>query len=479
MTIPHEPHRSGVSRPPKVATVPLTLSAFGPLAMAIDVVIILLAALATGIVYHRYVLDSWFDLDAIAAVGAWVALFFCGIMELRRRYTPERLLSPLGALRDVALAWTATFALLFAFAFLMKSGAMLSRASVLSFFAVGFLSVAGTHVALSAFMRTALRDGRLRGRKVLLIGDVATLTRTEVLADLARHGYRVADFMGARFDGTDDPGLPAIIAEAAREHDVQEILVYADWSLRKRAESLIRELAVIPLPVGFLMEPAVAQLLKRPKLDIGSTVSIEMQRAPLSLIERAIKRVMDIVIAGAALVVLSPLLLLVALLVRLTSPGPAIFRQSRHGFGRRRFEIYKFRSMTVMETGTDVRQATRNDPRVTPFGRIIRRTSIDELPQLFNVLKGDMSIVGPRPHAVLHDDIYGRQLDDYAFRHHVKPGLTGWAQVNGFRGETTTLEQMRRRVEHDLWYIDNWSPLLDLTIIVRTVLVLLFQKNAY
>jgi Undecaprenyl-phosphate glucose phosphotransferase len=479
MTIPHEPHRPTVSRPPKVATVPLTLSAFGPLTFAIDVIGILLAALATGILYHRYVLDSWFDTEAIAAVGAWVALFFCGIMELRRRYTPERLLSRLGALRDVAFAWIATFALLFAFAFLMKSGAMLSRVSVLSFFVVGFVLVAGTHVALATFMRAALRDGRLRGRKVLLIGDVATLTRTEVLADLARHGYRIADFMAARFDGTDDPALPGTIAEAARTHDVQEILVYSDWSLRARAEGLIRELAVIPLPVGFLMEPAVAQLLKRPKLDIGSTVAVEMQRAPLSFTERAIKRSMDIVIAGSALVILSPLLLFVALLVRLTSPGPAIFRQSRHGFGRRRFDIYKFRSMRVMETDGDVTQATRNDPRVTPFGRIIRRTSIDELPQLLNVLKGDMSIVGPRPHAVLHDDIYGRQLDDYAFRHHVKPGLTGWAQVNGYRGETKDLDQMRRRVEHDLWYIDNWSPMLDVTIIARTFLVLLFQRNAY
>jgi undecaprenyl-phosphate galactose phosphotransferase/putative colanic acid biosynthesis UDP-glucose lipid carrier transferase len=180
-----------------------------------------------------------------------------------------------------------------------------------------------------------------------------------------------------------------------------------------------------------------------------------------------------------ALVALLPLMLITALLIKLDSPGPALFKQKRDGFNQQVFNIYKFRTMHVLEDGPGVKQAIRNDPRVTRLGRWLRKSSIDELPQLFNVIRGDMSLVGPRPHAKCHNSEYEKLIAYYAFRHHVKPGLTGWAQVNGYRGETRRVEQMQRRVEHDLWYINNWSPWLDLRILLQTVVVALWQDTAY
>ena len=207
--------------------------------------------------------------------------------------------------------------------------------------------------------------------------------------------------------------------------------------------------------------------------------AVELQRAPLSDIERGLKRLVDLIFASIALLLFAPLLFLVSLLIKLDSRGPILFIQTRNGFSGRPFRIFKFRSMTVTEDGPVIRQATRNDKRVTRIGRLLRMTSIDELPQLFNVLLGDMSLVGPRPHAFAHDTEFERLIASYAFRHHVKPGITGWAQVNGLRGETPTVDLMERRVELDLWYINNWSLWFDVKILVKTLFVLGRQPLAY
>jgi exopolysaccharide biosynthesis polyprenyl glycosylphosphotransferase len=183
--------------------------------------------------------------------------------------------------------------------------------------------------------------------------------------------------------------------------------------------------------------------------------------------------------ASLAIVVLAPLFVLAAMAIKLDSPGPVFFRQRRNGFNTSQFRIFKFRTMMVIDDGVVVLQASRNDPRVTWVGKILRQSSIDELPQLFNVLLGDMSLVGPRPHALAHDDQYSEVLSNYAFRNHVKPGITGWAQVNGYRGETIRLEQMKARVDCDLWYINNWDLLLDLKILALTAFEVVRQRNAY
>jgi len=192
-----------------------------------------------------------------------------------------------------------------------------------------------------------------------------------------------------------------------------------------------------------------------------------------------VKRVSDIVLATVILVLISPLMLAIAAGVKLSSPGPILFKQRRYGVDGRKIVVYKFRTMTVAEDGDVVRQATKNDARITRFGGFLRRTSLDELPQFINVLQGRMSVVGPRPHAVAHNELYRKLIRGYMIRHKVRPGITGLAQVNGYRGETETVEKMKARIEYDLSYLRNWSLLLDLQIILKTVVVVLRKQNAY
>ncbi len=192
----------------------------------------------------------------------------------------------------------------------------------------------------------------------------------------------------------------------------------------------------------------------------------------------ALKRSLDVALAVIAAIILLPVMMLVALAIKLDSQGPVFFTQLRNGYNNRPFRIVKFRTLHTIEDGPIIQQVTQHDKRVTRVGRLLRRTSIDELPQLWNVIRGDMSLVGPRPHAAAHNRHYGSLIAGYSLRHGMLPGLTGWAQVNGFRGETATVELMRKRVEFDIWYVQNWSPWLDVKILART-LTLVMQAGAY
>jgi putative colanic acid biosynthesis UDP-glucose lipid carrier transferase len=235
------------------------------------------------------------------------------------------------------------------------------------------------------------------------------------------------------------------------------------------------------LPIDVKLCPGVLD----PPLHIG-TLAREFGVPVLPLLERPLKgwryplkRAEDILVSTALLVFVAPLMLLVALLVKLDSPGPMLFRQLRHGFNNRPIVVYKFRTMHASAAGGPVIQASRGDARVTRLGRFLRASSIDELPQLFNVLKGDMSLVGPRPHALAHNEHYGKLIDLYFARHRMKPGITGWAQVHGLRGETDRIEKMERRLQHDLHYVENWTLLFDLKILAMTVWAVLSRANAY
>ena len=214
-------------------------------------------------------------------------------------------------------------------------------------------------------------------------------------------------------------------------------------------------------------------------LPIADTNVLELRPAQVEGFELSVKRAIDIVFASIALILLIPLLALVAIAIKLDSPGPVFFRQTRHGLNGKPFSILKFRTMSVLEDGDSVKQAARFDKRVTRVGLWLRRTRIDELPQLINVLRAEMSIVGPRPHAVAHDNYYDQVIPNYRFRQRMKPGITGYAQVKGFRGETPTVAAMQRRVELDLWYVGNWSVYLDFAIMARTVIEVLRGHNAY
>ncbi|MBY7967864.1 exopolysaccharide biosynthesis polyprenyl glycosylphosphotransferase [Vibrio fluvialis] len=203
------------------------------------------------------------------------------------------------------------------------------------------------------------------------------------------------------------------------------------------------------------------------------------QQSPFDGVGKFVKRVEDIIIGSMIALLISPVLLAVAIGVKLSSPGPVLFKQDRYGLGGKKIKVWKFRSMKVMENDAVVTQATKNDPRVTKFGAFIRRTSLDELPQFINVLQGSMSIVGPRPHAVAHNEQYRKLVDNYMIRHKIKPGITGWAQINGYRGETETVDKMDKRIRYDIQYMQNWSLWLDIKIIFLTVFKGFVSETAY
>jgi Undecaprenyl-phosphate glucose phosphotransferase len=256
---------------------------------------------------------------------------------------------------------------------------------------------------------------------------------------------------------------------------VDDIIILISQQEIPSALALASALSDLPVdvhvvPVGSLELMAMSRITQ-----FGNMVTMRILQSPLTPFNQAIKRGFDIVAATVGLILLSPLFVIVSLAIKLDSRGPVIFRQTRHGYNNEPIGVLKFRSMIVMEDGANFTQVTRHDPRVTRLGRFLRRTNIDELPQLFNVLAGDMSIVGPRPHATAQNEAFARLISSFSRRHNVKPGITGWAQVNGYRGDTDTLEKMQRRVEHDLYYIDSWSFLFDLRIILLTA----FSRGAY
>ena len=233
------------------------------------------------------------------------------------------------------------------------------------------------------------------------------------------------------------------------------------------------EIRFIPDIFGF-------KLLNHDVFEIAGIPIISLTQTPMAGTNRLLKAIEDRVLASLILVVISPLLLFIIVGIKLSSKGPIFFRQKRHGWDGKEIVVCKFRTMVVhKETDNIVTQATKNDPRLTKFGAFLRRTSLDELPQFINVLQGRMSIVRPRPHPLQHNEIYRNKIDSYMLRHHVKPGITGWAQINGWRGETDTLEKMQKRIEYDLFYINNWSLLFDLKIIFLTLFKGMFGKNVY
>src|SRR5678809_1392023 len=246
-----------------------------------------------------------------------------------------------------------------------------------------------------------------------------------------------------------------------------------------RILKLLEDLRDTTASIYFVPDIFVSDLIQARVDSLGGLPVVAVCETPFYGFNGAVKRLSDVVFAGLILTLIAPLLLAIAIGVKRSSPGPVLFKQRRYGVDGRKIVVYKFRSMTVAEDGDVVRQATRNDSRITPFGAFLRRSSLDELPQFINVLQGRMSVVGPRPHAIAHNELYRKLIRGYMIRHKVKPGITGLAQVNGCRGETDTVDKMKARIELDLAYLRNWSLLLDLQIILKTVVVVLRKQNAY
>ena len=290
------------------------------------------------------------------------------------------------------------------------------------------------------------------------------------------------DRCGERVHADATPKRLGTLAEAApyiREQGVHEVYITLPLGSQPRIVELMEQVQGTTASVFFVPDVFGISIIQGRLQDMNGVPVVGICETPFTGTNMLVKRISDVVLASVILVLISPLLLLIALGVKRSSPGPVIFKQRRNGLDGEEIIVWKFRSMTTQDNGAVVRQATRDDPRITPFGAFIRRTSLDELPQFFNVLQGHMSIVGPRPHAVAHNEEYRRLIKAYMVRHKVKPGITGWAQVNGHRGETDTLEKMQARVEYDLAYLRNWSLGLDLQIIARTVKLVFFDRKAY
>jgi putative colanic acid biosynthesis UDP-glucose lipid carrier transferase len=260
---------------------------------------------------------------------------------------------------------------------------------------------------------------------------------------------------------------------------IREVYITLPLGSQPRIVKLLEQLQGTTASLFFVPDVFGISIIQGRLQDINGVPVVGICETPFTGTNSLVKRTSDVVLATAILLLISPILLAIAIGVKLSSPGPVLFRQRRNGLGGEEIMVYKFRSMTTLDDGEVVPQATRNDPRITRFGAFLRRSSLDELPQFFNVLQGAMSIVGPRPHAVAHNEQYRQIIKAYMVRHKVKPGITGWAQVNGHRGETDTVEKMRARVEFDLEYLRNWSLGLDLQIIARTIRVAFFDRNAY
>jgi Undecaprenyl-phosphate glucose phosphotransferase len=275
-------------------------------------------------------------------------------------------------------------------------------------------------------------------------------------------------------------GSTTALLDFIRANHVDRVIVALPWVASARIDGLLNKLRTVPVRIDLVPNDVVWRFAGMNMERVGTVPVLTIANGRVDEQSGLIKRIEDVVISTILILLIAPILLLVALAIKLDSKGPVIFKQRRHGFNNDVFEVYKFRSMTVADSArSDVQQATRNDFRVTRVGKFLRRSSLDELPQLFNVLKGNMSIVGPRPHAVQHGIEFASIISEYFARHNVKPGITGWAQVNGLRGETDTVDKMHRRVEFDLHYIENWSLLLDVKIILRTAIAVWFDANAY
>jgi Undecaprenyl-phosphate glucose phosphotransferase len=454
----------------------LSYDAIALLAVLSDACAVVGASMITGGAYHAIAFGQVRGLNQFLAVGGILAAATVALIKLKGLYTPDSLLAIRSQLTPLILIWTGVLLFLLGICFTLKISDDLSRGWILSLAVVGPFFILCQRLLLTRVMGAVLRKGALKRRHVVLITqDPETVPAGD---DMLR-AYDVVRTYALPNDPDGIHSLRRSLVSSARGSTISEVHIATDWSRWSDVKQVLSELRALPLPVRLIADTAAREILAHPQDKLYGVVTFEIQRPPLTPGERAAKRAFDIVFATAGLLVTAPLLLGVALVVWVDSPGPILFNQRRGGFNGRAFEILKFRTMHVIEDGPRITQATPHDDRLTRIGRWLRRCSVDELPQLINVLLGDMSLVGPRPHALAHDLHYRRLISNYPYRHHVKPGITGWAQVNGFRGETPTVGLMKQRIELDLWYVTNWSFWLDLRILFWTALEICRSRNAF
>ncbi|OAF13675.1 undecaprenyl-phosphate glucose phosphotransferase [Bradyrhizobium centrolobii] len=418
------------------------------------------------------------------AIGILAGLLYVLRMGGRGHYRFPDAMEPRLETSAIMSCWFVTALLLALLAFLLKIGPSYSRGALIAFGLLAPLLLFAARSLSKASLAAAVSHRIVGWRPIVLIGlsgEVAALRRQRLLTQFGTGDVKI--FLLSDADSPvaalADESVLSSASDFARRQDCREVLLALPWTDTGRLDFVRSHLRALPTGAWLLPDANIRSLTRNASSECLRTLAIPVQSAPLTEAQCVIKRTADIILATLALLFFSPIMAITAIAIKLDSPGPIIFRQDRKGFNKKRFTILKFRTMTVQENGPAVAQATRDDPRVTEIGRILRSMSVDELPQLFNVLKGDMSLVGPRPHALAHDDQFEKMLSDYSVRQHVKPGITGWAQCNGARGATPSVDHIAERVRLDLWYINNWSLKLDAQILVKTFSEVLKQRNAY
>jgi Undecaprenyl-phosphate glucose phosphotransferase len=454
----------------------------------LDIALIVATACATGVAYTLFAYGDPGDIAGFAQVGVLAASIFAVSNAFRGEYRLPNYFSVKPHFRRSIQLWNVTLICLLALGFLTQVSAAYSRAWIVLFY---FVTLAGLLVERFLIVRItahARAAGLVSAQRIFLIGTGAQVGSFINHFEPWTLGIHI---VGCRFltplpatasadarYATLDRDLAEAIARV-RSLEPDAIYLLLPWSATETITRCADAFLALPFEIHLGPEQILHRFEDVELSKLGPLASLQLTRLPLSTFEVIQKRLFDLVFAALGLLALTPLLVAVAALIRLDSPGPVFFLQRRYGFNQQPFRIFKFRTMRTLDDGAVVPQAVRDDPRLTRIGRWLRRWNIDEIPQLFNVLIGDMSLVGPRPHALSHDREYEQRIALYARRHNVKPGITGWAQINGLRGAIDTDEKMRQRVEHDLFYIDNWSLWLDLKIIVRTVLSPTAYRNAF
>jgi len=455
----------------------------------IEFVVILLIGIG---IYGTYVVPSngfeWYYGATIAGIAAMavVAVQAAGLYQVQAFYGHAN------SYLRLSSAWSLVFFVVIGISFFAKASEQFSRVWLAAFFICGATALIGFRLALAQLVRQWMRDGRLERRTVVVGADEEGEQLVHALATQRDSGLRVLGLFDDRSDdraGTTCGGRPKLgtvddLVEFARRTRVDLVIFSLPITAEKRIMQMLKKLWVLPVDIRLSAHTNKLRFRPRSYSYIGGVPVLDVFDRPITDWDVVVKSLFDKVVGSLVLLAALPIMAITALAIKLDSRGPVLFRQKRYGFNNELIEVFKFRSMYADQSdATASNLVTKGDPRVTRVGRFIRKTSIDELPQLFNVVfKGNLSLVGPRPHAVhakAEDRLYDEAVDGYFARHRVKPGITGWAQINGWRGETDNQEKIQRRVEHDLHYIENWSVPLDLYILAATPFALLKTENAY
>jgi Undecaprenyl-phosphate glucose phosphotransferase len=428
----------------------------------------------------------YFAMIAAVTVGTLVAF------EAGRVYSVQAFRSFFRVGFRMLASWSFVFLLAFSGIFLFKLGDDYSRVWLVSWYVLGAAALVVVRLGLAVVTTQLARAGRFDRRTAIVGGGEAARSMIRALDAQMDTGVRIVGVFDDRGDDrTEDvvEGYPRLgnvddLVEYARGTQLDLVIFTVPISAEERILQMLSKLWILPIDIRLAAHASRLRLRPHSYSYIGNVPVLDVFDRPIADWDLVVKWLFDRIVGTLLLVAVSPIMLLVAIAVKLDSKGPILFRQKRYGFNNDLIEVYKFRSMHIDRAdAAAAKLVTKDDPRVTRVGRFIRKTSLDELPQLFNVaLRGNLSLVGPRPHAMqakAANELYDKVVDGYFARHKVKPGITGWAQINGWRGETDTQEKIQRRVEHDLYYIENWSVFFDLQILAMTPLALLKTENAY